>query len=131
MDKKAFTLVEIIIVVAILSLLLAVAVPNMIKARGTAIEDTCRANRGEVVKAISTWAVKGDLSVEEMQSYYGSASPGSKLATGTRDKGAVEDDYLNGSNVYCPAHSEESAYEYSVWILDSGRAIIDCSRHGY
>lgn len=54
MDKKAFTLVEIIIVVAILSLLLAVAVPNMIKARGTAIEDTCRANRGEIAKTIST-----------------------------------------------------------------------------
>ncbi len=131
MDKRAFTLVEIIIVVAILSLLLAVAVPNMIKARGAAIEDTCRANRGEVTKAISTWAIKMDLSVEEMQNYYGSASSGSKIATGVRDKGVVEDAYLGASNVYCPAHPGDASYEYSAWILDSGRVIVDCPELGH
>jgi len=131
MDKRAFTLIEIIIVVAILSLLLAVAVPNMIKARGTAIEDTCRANRGEVAKTIATWAVKMDLSVEEMQNYYGSASPGSKIATGARDKGVVEDSYLDASNVYCPAHPGDASYEYSSWILDSGRVVVDCPEDGH
>ena len=131
MNKRAFTLVEIIIVVAILSLLLAVMVPNMIKARGSAIEDTCRANRGEVAKTIFTWAVKGDLSLEEMQSYYGGASPGSKVATGARDKGVVEDGYLDASNVYCPAHSGDAGYEYSAWVLDSGKVIVDCPEHGH
>lgn len=40
-DKKAFTLVEIMIVVAIIGLLIAIALPNFIKAREQARKNLC------------------------------------------------------------------------------------------
>ena len=129
--KKGFTLIEIIVVVAVLTLLAAVAVPNAMMARETAIEKACRFSRKEVNNAVSVWAVKGNLSVEEMQDCYGSASPGNKVTAGAGDKGVVEDGYLDASNVYCPAHSEDASYEYSVWILDSGKVVVDCPEHGH
>ena len=43
-EKKAFTLVEIMIVVAIIGLLVAIAVPNFIKARNTARQNLCYNN---------------------------------------------------------------------------------------
>ena len=43
-NSKGFTLVEIMIVVAIIGLLAAIAVPNFVQARTTARRNTCRNN---------------------------------------------------------------------------------------
>ena len=67
-NKSGFTLVEIMIVVAIIGLLAAIAIPNFIKARETSQAKACIANLKQIEGAKATWAleqkkVNGDIPV--------------------------------------------------------------------
>ncbi len=56
--KSAFTLVEIMIVVAIIGLLAAIAIPNFIKAREASQKNACIANMKQIDGAKNTWALE-------------------------------------------------------------------------
>lgn len=58
--RKGFTLVEIMIVVAIIGLLAAIAIPNFIKARQTAEKQACIANLKQIQGAVQVWALDGN-----------------------------------------------------------------------
>ncbi len=54
---KGFTLVEIMIVVLIIGILMAIAVPNFIRARENSRKSTCIANLKQIDSAKEQWAM--------------------------------------------------------------------------
>src|SRR5713226_3872618 len=57
-NKSGFTLVEIMIVVAIIGLLAAIAIPNFVKARTTSQANACINNLRQMDGAAQEWALE-------------------------------------------------------------------------
>ncbi|NQT23490.1 MAG: prepilin-type N-terminal cleavage/methylation domain-containing protein [Candidatus Omnitrophica bacterium] len=58
LNKKGFTLIEIITVVGILGLLVALAIPNFLKAREIARTNICKSNMKQISNAVELWATE-------------------------------------------------------------------------
>ena len=96
--KTGFTLVEIMIVVAIIGLLAAVAIPNLVKARKSAQRQACITNLKTIEGAKGIWALemkKNDADVPQDADIFGPdknvASKPSCPAGGTYDLRAVSE----------------------------------------
>ena len=61
-NKSGFTLVEIMIVVAIIGLLAAIAIPNFVKARSTSQQNACINNLRQMDGAMEQYALENKLS---------------------------------------------------------------------
>lgn len=66
-SKKGFTLVELMIVVVIMAILVAVAVPIYSAVTKNARKKTCIANQREIISSVGTWIMTNGVEVTEAQ----------------------------------------------------------------
>ena len=100
-----FTLVEIMIVVAIIGLLASIAIPNFVKARTTAQRQACIANLQQIDGAIQQWAAETRRGENETVT------------------GADVLPYLKNA-VVCPSGGKTFADSYSVTTVASRPACL-------
>ncbi len=88
--SNGFTLVEIMIVVAIIGLLAAIAIPNFIRARQTTQADACINNLRQIDAAIQQYALEANLPagasvlpLSNLSPYLGHWTGGSTINGGT------------------------------------------------
>src|ERR1700685_2348959 len=77
--KAGFTLVEIMIVVAIIGLLAAIAIPNFVKARATSQANACINNLRQIDAAANEFALEQGKKTSDAISYPGDLTPYIKL----------------------------------------------------
>jgi len=93
LKEKGFTLVEIMIVVAIIGLLAAIAIPNFVKARDKARTNANTANLKQIEGAIQVWAIDNE-----------------KAGTATVTWGDIVSDYLKTK----PSHPTGLSYKITT-----------------
>lgn len=72
---KAFSLVEILIVVAIIALLAGIAIPNLLRSKITSNQSSAQATLKSIANALETYAISNGVYPSDTTSLIGAAPP--------------------------------------------------------
>ena len=113
--NRGFTLFEILVVLAIVSLVMLIAMPNYLKSRANAINTTCISNQRIIHTAATMYAIKEPDSLEPM---------------GDRERveALSSKGYLKGMNwAECPSSKDGSYDDYTLIFENNILSDVECS----
>lgn len=108
MLKRGFTVIEMMIVVAIIGILIALAIPNFIHSREHVYRDMCINNLRQIKLAKAQWALENNKSNEEI--------PTPEPTIADLDP-YIEDDITTGHKFICPLN-QGGTFDSSYKIND-------------
>jgi len=90
--RKGFTLIEIMIVVAIIAIALSIAIPNFFRMSSVSKKTVCINNMKKITAAVEQWAIDNNVS--------------SSTAISAQEENDIYDNYLRGGKPVCPSGGE-------------------------
>lgn len=125
MNRKTFTLIELLIVITIIAVLAALLLPSLMRAKRKAKKVVCLSNIRQLTIGTITWAAdnEGDIPVRKPTSSLYPAALHSDYPSVTDDWGVVFDDIIPGQDYsgsdnpsdlfYCPSqyYSKEETWD--------------------
>ena len=129
MEKKSFTLIELLIVIAIIAILAAMLLPALNHARSTAKQANCISNQKQVMMAQIQYATDYNDQMVVCAKYGGSNTPETFVTILTRKQSntnamptlaAGASAYLRFDVLSCPAHPDHKNFDvwngtYGMW----------------